>query len=171
MAREASSSVGDRIKSERERLGLSQKALGLTCGVTRPTQYRYENGQSLMDSGYLVAAAEAGVDIGFVLLGQRREAIPSGRLDSAIQGMQEAADSFYRSAVQIGIHPFIEFAGLMNEYISSCREAANSGIDFTLCNTHTGQHLPLHAHQVDYINEKLECIFTGRSVVSAEAVK
>ena len=89
--------------------------------------------------------------------------------EATIQAMQKTADAFYRDAVHIGNHPFIEFAGLMNEYISACREATSSGIDFTKCNSHTGQHLPLHAHQVDYINEKLECIFTGRSVMSAEA--
>lgn len=84
-----------------------------------------------------------------------------------IRGMQAASDTFYASAVRIGNHPFIEFAGLLNEYISACREAAANGVDFTACNTHNAQHLPLHPHQIDYINEKLECIFTGRSVVSA----
>ena len=90
--------------------------------------------------------------------------------EATIQAMQETANAFYREAVRIGNHPFIEFAGLMNEYITACREATAAGIDFTNCNTHTGQCLPLHAHQVDYINEKLECIFTGRSVVSAEVI-
>lgn len=86
--------------------------------------------------------------------------------EATIRAMQQAADAFYRSAIRIGNHPFIEFAGLMNEYVSACRNAAAEGIDFTSCNTHSGQELPLHLHQVDYINEKLECIFTGRSVMS-----
>jgi hypothetical protein len=34
---------------------------------------------------------------------------PSER-DAALLQMQLAADSFYRSAVRIGVHPFIEFA-------------------------------------------------------------
>lgn len=85
---------------------------------------------------------------------------------ATIEAMQQAANDFYRSAVHIGNHPFIEFAGLMNEYIAACRDAASKGIDFTQCNTHTGQQLPLHGHQVNYINEKLECIFTGRSVIA-----
>lgn len=90
--------------------------------------------------------------------------------DTTIQAMQCVVNAFYRDAVRIGNHPFIEFAGLMNEYISACREASAHGIDFTSCNVHSGHPLPLHAHQVDYINEKLECIFTGRSVVSSAAV-
>lgn len=82
--------------------------------------------------------------------------------EAIIRAMQQASDAFYRSAIRIGNHPFTEFAGLMNEYVSACRNAASDGVDFTSCNTHTGKELPLHAHQVDYINEKLECIFTGR---------
>ncbi len=86
----------------------------------------------------------------------------------AIKSMRQAADAFYRAAVGIGNHPFIEFAGLMNEYISACQDAHLRGIDFSQCNTHTGVQLPLAAHQVDYLNEKLECIFTGRSVISQD---
>lgn len=82
--------------------------------------------------------------------------------------MQAASDAFYRSAVAIGNHPFIEFTGLMNEYIAACQEAAKAGIDFTMCNAHTGRHLPLAPFRVDYINEKLGCIFTGRSFARAE---
>lgn len=89
---------------------------------------------------------------------------------AAIETMQQAANDFYRSAVHIGNHPFIEFAGLMKEYINAFREAASQGIDSTQCNTHTGQKLPLHVYLVDYINEKLECIFTGRSVMADEPI-
>lgn len=83
-----------------------------------------------------------------------------------LASMQQASSDFYRHAVQIGCHPFIEFAGLMNEYIKCCAEAHKAGIDFATCNTHTGQQLPIPAYSVAYINEKLECIFTGRSVMS-----
>lgn len=85
----------------------------------------------------------------------------------ALTRMQETSDAFYRSAVSIGNHPFIEFAGLMNEHILACRAAHAKGIDFTQCNVHNGQTLPLHPVMSDYINEKLECIFTGAKVLSA----
>jgi hypothetical protein len=80
--------------------------------------------------------------------------------------MELASAQFYRAATRIGNHPFIEFTGLMNEYIKTCRAAHDKGIDFTQCNKHAGNHLPMVPHQVDYVNEKLECIFTGRSVMS-----
>lgn len=77
--------------------------------------------------------------------------------------MREASSAFYRAAAQIGNHPFIEFTGLINEYIKTCEAAHRDGVDFTQCNTHTGTALPLADFSVDYINEKLECIFTGRA--------
>jgi len=88
--------------------------------------------------------------------------------ETALAKMSAASKCFYTCATEIGNHPFIEFTGLMNEYITACHMAHAQGIDFTECNTHTGQDLPLQSFQVAYINEKLECIFTGRSVMSHE---
>ena len=83
----------------------------------------------------------------------------------ATERMQRCADDFYRTAIGIGNHPFIEFAGLMNEYIQACRHAQAQGIDFTECNNHGRQVLPLHPIMSDYINEKLECILSGSKVL------
>ena len=85
----------------------------------------------------------------------------------ALEQMQAVSSGFYMQAVRIGVHPFIEFCGLMNEYIKACRLAHERGIDFSECNTHSGTDLPLESFAVEYINEKLECIFTGRSVMNA----
>lgn len=92
---------------------------------------------------------------------------PSER-EVALTRMQDASNAFYRDAVAIGNHPFIEFTGLMNEYIKACRDAHKKGIDFSDCNTHSGRKLPLHPVQSDYINEKLECIFSGAKILNAE---
>src|SRR3989344_2021999 len=73
--------------------------------------------------------------------------------------MQEASDAFYRSSVTIGNYPFIEFAGLMNEYITACRAP------------HNEQALPLHPVMSNYINEKLECIFSGAKVLDGTAAR
>lgn len=89
--------------------------------------------------------------------------------EEMLKKMQATAHWFYLQAVHIGNHPFIEFTGLMNEYIKAAYQAHKNGIDFTLCNTHTGHDLPLEDYQIGYINEKLECIFTGRSVMQKEA--
>ena len=86
-------------------------------------------------------------------------------LRGMIRRMKDGSAEFYRHAAQIGNHPFIEFAGLMNEYINVCQEALEQGIDFTQCSKHTGQALPMQSHHLDYLYEKLECIY-GESVAA-----
>lgn len=90
------------------------------------------------------------------------------RLQVMLTSMEIAIQSFYYTAVKIGNHPFIEFAGVMTAYLNSCQRAMQNGIDFTQCNVHTGQRLPMESFEVDYLNEKLECIFTGHIAAKDE---
>ena len=80
----------------------------------------------------------------------------------ALQRMDETIKRFYSSAVQIHCHPFIEFAGVMTAYLKSAQRAHESGIDFTECNRHSGNPLPMEGFEISYLNEKLDCIFDGR---------
>jgi hypothetical protein len=80
----------------------------------------------------------------------------------ALAQMHAASGVFYHHATRIGVHPFIEFCGLMKEYIKACEEAHEKGIDFSDCNAHSGNPLPMEPYHVEYVNEKLECIYTGR---------
>lgn len=81
----------------------------------------------------------------------------------ALAKMQTASDAFYSAAVRIGVHSYIEFTGVMNEYIKACRCAHENGIDFTQCNAHIdGAELPMEDYMIKYINEKLTCIFGNR---------
>lgn len=82
----------------------------------------------------------------------------------ALKQMDELANSFYRSAINIHNHAFIEFTGLMKAYINSCRVAHEKGIDFTECNRHSGNPLPIEPFEITYLNEKLNCIFDGRII-------
>lgn len=91
--------------------------------------------------------------------------MPADEREVALAQMQKASAAFYRSAIAIGNHPSIEFAGLMTEYINACHAAHEAGIDFTECNRHSGQVLPLHPVMSHYLNEKLECIFSGAKVL------
>ncbi|MFT7775346.1 helix-turn-helix domain-containing protein [Roseateles sp.] len=61
--------IGARLRGERERLGLSQKRLGEACDVSLMTQHRFETDQNALNTSYLQAAQEVGVDIGVVLAG------------------------------------------------------------------------------------------------------
>jgi hypothetical protein len=87
----------------------------------------------------------------------------------ALKRMSEAIRRFYGDAVQIGNHPFIEFAGVMTAYLNSCRAAHEAGIDFTECNVHGGKELPMEQFEVAYLSEKLGCIFTGRVTATEDS--
>jgi hypothetical protein len=85
----------------------------------------------------------------------------------ALQKMESAVSQFYAAAIGAGNHPFIEFAGVMTAYVKSCRRAHDSGIDFTECSKHAGKQLPIESFEIQYLNEKLDCIFGGRILAAA----
>ncbi len=82
--------------------------------------------------------------------------------------MRAASSQFYLAATNSRNHAFVEFCGLMNEYIKVCEDAHRRGEDFTDFNAHLGQHLPVAPHQLQYINEKMECIY-GLQLAPPEA--
>ena len=61
----------ERLRTERERLELSQQGLAEKCGVTARSQRNYESGERNPDSAYLAAIAAAGADVLYILTGQR----------------------------------------------------------------------------------------------------
>lgn len=66
--------IGARIREERELKGLSKTAFAKLLGIHRNTQGNYESGEREPDAAYLANAAKAGVDIGYVLTGERASA-------------------------------------------------------------------------------------------------
>ncbi len=85
-----------------------------------------------------------------------------------LQKMQQLSDGFYSQATRIGCHAFIEFAGLMNEFIKVCADAHKKGQDFPFANTHTGAPLPFQHYHLAYLAEKLNCIY-GPGLMASEA--
>lgn len=79
--------------------------------------------------------------------------------------MNAASKTFYGLAAMAGCHPFIEFNGLMAEFIKVCQEAHESGQDFPMASTHTGISLPFKHYHLEYLAEKLNCIY-GPSLLS-----
>lgn len=65
------SRVGERLRLERERLGLSQVEFGGVGGVSRRTQMAYEAGEQSPNVDYLTAIRQAGADVGFVVMGEK----------------------------------------------------------------------------------------------------
>ncbi len=64
-------SLGERLREERERLGLSQTLFGDLAQVTKKTQMLYEGDQRSPKADYLTAIAEQGIDVQYVLTGNR----------------------------------------------------------------------------------------------------
>lgn len=64
--------IGSRMRTERARLGLTQKALAERIGSSRLTILSYESGKALPGTEMLLLLNQAGVDIQFVLTGDSR---------------------------------------------------------------------------------------------------
>ena len=62
-----------RLKSERERVGLTQAAFAKRCGVGKTAQYTYESGKRFPDAAYLAEAESLGVDLSYLFSGMREE--------------------------------------------------------------------------------------------------
>lgn len=67
-----SETFGDRLRLERKRIGMSQEEFGRACGVVRKSQISYEAGTRSPNADYLLCAHRQGVDVTFLITGERR---------------------------------------------------------------------------------------------------
>lgn len=67
--------LGERLREERDRLGINQNELADIGGVKRNSQGNYERGRQNPDTAYLLAVAKVGVDVMYVLFGRRDHAV------------------------------------------------------------------------------------------------
>lgn len=86
---------GSRLREERERLGLSQSKFAAVGGVKRMTQYLYENDTHSPTLRYLVAVADVGADLQYIIFGTRHK---PGRLDLEPELLRD----IYRVVDEIG---------------------------------------------------------------------
>ena len=92
------------------------------------------------------------------------------QLKDMIAKMHAVSSAFYPAACNTGCHAFIEFTGLMNEFIKICQQSLTAEVDFATSNTHSGKPLVVHTFNAAYIVEKLDCIF-GPSIKSSPEVR
>lgn len=74
--------VGERIAEERKRLGLSQHAFADRVGVSLSSQKRYEKGDRAPDTGYLEGLKKQGIDVRYVVSGERPRATQTAAVDA-----------------------------------------------------------------------------------------
>lgn len=64
---------GERIRQERLRLNLSQKEFAALFGKKTMAAFRYEKGERVMGQDDLEALQQAGVDVWYLLTGERKQ--------------------------------------------------------------------------------------------------
>ncbi|QRQ89129.1 helix-turn-helix transcriptional regulator [Cupriavidus oxalaticus] len=89
--------IGERLKAERLRLGLTQAEFGEALGVAKNVQSRYERGDRSPDPVYLAAIARSGVDVLYVLTGKR---LPENAI--SLDAARVAAGQAYKAAQALG---------------------------------------------------------------------
>lgn len=69
-------SIPQRLKSERERIGLSQPQLGELVSAGKTTVINWEKGASAPDAEQLATMNGAGLDVPYILFGVRSQQLP-----------------------------------------------------------------------------------------------
>ncbi len=94
--------IAERLKSERENLGLSQQALADRLSISLRSQQNYEKGDRNPDSAYLAAIAAAGADVLYILTGQRTGGASAPAPARAVsEGDRVLLDNFHAAPAQV----------------------------------------------------------------------
>ena len=98
--------IGDWLRDERKRLGLSQPAFAELAGTTKQTVFSWETGKTAPDAFQLAALAAAGADVLYILTGQRIGGASAPALQHAVsEGDRILLDNFHAAppGVQSGV--------------------------------------------------------------------
>lgn len=80
--------IGERLKEERVRLGFNQAEFAALAGVAKTSQFNYEKGERSPDADYLAAVSAQGVDILYVVTGERKRQAADSISDDASEFLQ-----------------------------------------------------------------------------------
>lgn len=94
--------IGDRLKTERERLGYTQTDFAALVGASKKSQIRWEHDESYPDAAALAAFAEAGADVLWIITGQKLGSTPPpiARSVRALIDNYEAADEAGKRVIE-----------------------------------------------------------------------
>lgn len=87
--------IGSRIKEERERLGFSQAAFAGIAEATRNSQLNWEKGTAAPNAQVLFAWSKIGVDVLYIITGQR---IGGSKAAPVLSADEEVLLKSYRTA-------------------------------------------------------------------------
>lgn len=86
---EIRSSIGARLKEERERLGYSQIAFAALGGASKGSQLAWEKGAATPNAEFLHVVGSAGVDVLYVVTGQRNLSNPAPDEEMVLAGFRK----------------------------------------------------------------------------------
>ena len=98
---EINTSIGDRLREERDALGKTQSDLATLAasmgvpGATRQSQAKYEKGLASPSAAYMAAMATAGVDVLYVLTGHRQGGAAAASSHPVSAGDRVLLDNFH----------------------------------------------------------------------------
>ena len=111
---------GERIKEERERLGFNQADFAALAEATRKTLFNWESGNASPNAAALSAWAQHGLDVLYVVTGERLSAQPA--VDAAEQVL---LDSYRRCKPDAKAH-LIQTAALLSAGIAPATPKSSS---------------------------------------------
>lgn len=82
-------SVGERLKEERNRLGMSQSAFAALAGATKGAQLKWEKDEASPNALALIAFAEAGADVLYILTGRHAPDRPENAVSQIEDDLSE----------------------------------------------------------------------------------
>lgn len=125
--------IGSRLKLERTRLGFNQADFGAIGGVKKLAQIKYEQGERFPGADYLQAVAKVGVDVQYVITGDKGTTMikPPSMSDAQRAWFKEFEDSTGGSA--LGLEDFVDglttFAEAAQHSIAAYRQEAQATAD------------------------------------------
>ncbi|KHJ63616.1 helix-turn-helix domain-containing protein [Burkholderia glumae] len=105
-------SIGSRLKEERMRIGLSQAEFAALGGLGKQAQLNYESDARSPDANYLAALSKVGVDVLYVVTGERAQGGPMPDDEAELLDGFRQLNDVGRTAVQASINGFL-LAGTM----------------------------------------------------------
>lgn len=122
--------IGARLREERERLGFNQTNFSALGKAAKRAQVRYEAGERSPDLEYLAGVAEAGVDVLYIVTGDRKTAAPSTFNPALLRDVVEGAEVALRSKrTKLAPAKKAELITLLYEYFKGAGAVDRAAVD------------------------------------------
>lgn len=98
---EKSTTIHDRLRIERERLGLSQAAVYQRLVVSKGTYIKYESGETSPTARHLAILNQMGFDIYFIVVGSRKANELGAEYSNLISAYSRCSDELRGAALAV----------------------------------------------------------------------